>query len=166
MKKISIDKFHVFFNIICQFFFIIVYLPFAIIFTKWGLLIGGGFGLIASTLNVLLIGKGTSNLMDSKLDNNGKGKGFFVLFYFLRFIVTAGLLVLAVLMQFFLKVAVFDFSFIPILISVTAMIGIIPLSDIFYSKIYKVKNVTELYGPDGKSLTQTSSTEKIEEENK
>ena len=73
---------------------------------------------------------------------------------------------IAVLMQFFLKVAVFDFSFIPILISVTAMIGIIPLSDIFYSKIYKVKNVTELYGPDGKSLTQTSSTEKIEEENK
>ena len=77
-------------------------------FNLWGLTIGWALGFVATFVNMMLLFKSGKVVEDSA--KSEKGIGISLLYYFIRFFLTAAMFVICAVLDFWLKMPQFKFS--------------------------------------------------------
>ncbi|MCQ2796813.1 MAG: hypothetical protein MJ213_05935 [Bacilli bacterium] len=108
MKKLTSDKkcylILGIFNIIA----FIIFIPISVVFDKWGLTVGWALGFVATFINMVLLFKSGKVVEISA--KSEKGVGISVVYYFVRFLLTASMFVICAILDFYLKVHAFKYS--------------------------------------------------------
>lgn len=97
MKKLSPEKKCIIILAIFNLAALVVFIPVSAVFNLWGLTLGWAIGTSVTFVNMLLLFKTGNMISDQAKDN--RGTALSVLFYFVRFGLVAGAMVLCALLH-------------------------------------------------------------------
>lgn len=108
MKKMSPEKKCLLILGIFSIAALIIFLPISISLKYWGVTIGWVLGCVATFLNMLLLFKSGHAVADAAKENKGLSLSF--LFYFFRFFISAGFIILCAILDYVCHIEVFKYS--------------------------------------------------------
>lgn len=125
--KLNSEQKVIFINFILLFAGLILILPFSIIFTLYGLLIGWAVGSLANIIASILIFKSTSLLLTDK-----PAVGLYIVYYICRVLIYVAVFVLLASMQWLFHIEVFYWSIL------SCAVSLLP-PQLILMKVYKGK---------------------------